>query len=81
MRTCRWVVLLLWLWPGLVKGLAVGMGQPGSRYLLSGEARWRFTGGKRHAMGQGGTLLFPPSDGALRSGAFMSLGLGVDHAR
>ena len=64
-----------------VKGLAVGMGQPGARYLVSGEARCRFTEGKLYAMGQGGTLLFPAADGALRPGVFASVGLGVDHAR
>ncbi|HYO52818.1 hypothetical protein [Archangium sp.] len=29
----------------------------------------------------GGTLLFPRGQGALRPGAFASVGLGVDHAR
>jgi hypothetical protein len=64
-----------------VKGLAVGLGQPGARYLVSGEARWRFARGTLYATGQGGTLLFPTVDGALRPGAFTSVGLGVDHAR
>jgi hypothetical protein len=64
-----------------VKGLAVGLGQTRVRYLVSGEARWRFTGGRLYAMGQGGTLLFSTEDGVLRPGAFASVGLGVDHAR
>ena len=59
--------------------LAVGVGQPGTRYLFSGEVRWRFAG-KLYALGQGGTLLFPEADGALRPGAYASFGLGVDHA-
>jgi hypothetical protein len=64
-----------------VKGLAVGLGQPGARYLISGEARWRFSGGQLYAVGQGGTLLLPTVDGALRPGAYASVGLGVEHAR
>ncbi|MCP3168848.1 hypothetical protein [Myxococcus qinghaiensis] len=64
-----------------VGGLAVGAGQPGARYLVSGEARWRFLGGTLYAVGQGGTLLFPTAEGTLRPGAFASVGLGVDHAR
>jgi hypothetical protein len=63
-----------------VSALATGVGRPGARYLYSGEVRWRF-GGWLYAVGQGGTLLFPASDGTLRPGAFASLGLGVDHAR
>ena len=64
-----------------VKGLAVGVGKPGARYLASSDARWRFTGGRLYATGQGGTLLFPTVDGALRPGAFASVGLAGDHAR
>ncbi|HZI11995.1 MAG TPA: hypothetical protein VE153_16535 [Myxococcus sp.] len=64
-----------------VGGLTVGTGQPGARYLASGEARWRFLGGKLYAVGQGGTLLFPTAEGTLRPGAFASVGLGVDNAR
>ncbi len=64
-----------------VKGLGVGMGQPGARYLGAAEARWRLLGGKLYAMGTGGTLLFPEGDGTLRPGAFVSMGLGVDNAR
>ncbi|MCP3167403.1 hypothetical protein [Myxococcus qinghaiensis] len=64
-----------------VGGLAVGAGQPGARYLASGEARWRFLGGKLYVVGQGGTLLFPTAEGMLRPGAFASMGLGVDNAR
>jgi hypothetical protein len=62
-------------------GVVVGAGQPGARYLASGEARWRFLGGALYAVGQGGTLLFPTAEGTLRPGAFASVGLGVDHAR
>ncbi|WP_164014732.1 hypothetical protein [Pyxidicoccus trucidator] len=52
----------------------------GPRYLVSGEARWRFAG-KLYALASGGTLLFPEAGGTLRPGAFASFGLGVDHAR
>ncbi|MBZ4420709.1 hypothetical protein [Myxococcus sp. RHSTA-1-4] len=64
-----------------VRGLAVGLRQPGARYLASGEVRWRFLGGRLYAMGQGGTLLYPTEEGTLRPGAFASVGLGVDNAR
>ncbi|RKI03660.1 hypothetical protein D7Y04_01405 [Corallococcus sp. AB038B] len=64
-----------------LKGLGMGMGQSGARYLGAAEARWRFLGGKLYAMGTGGTLLFPTSEGTLRPGAFASVGLGVDNAR
>ncbi|TQF10307.1 hypothetical protein FJV41_40075 [Myxococcus llanfairpwllgwyngyllgogerychwyrndrobwllllantysiliogogogochensis] len=64
-----------------VGGLATGMGQPGARYLVSGEARWRFLGGRLFAVGQGGTLLFPSPEGTLRPGAFAALGVGVDDER
>ncbi|NOK34698.1 hypothetical protein HMI49_15975 [Corallococcus exercitus] len=64
-----------------VKGLAAGMGQPGARYLGAAEVRWRFLDGKLYALGTGGTLLFPTMEGALRPGAFASVGLGVDNAR
>ncbi|RKH36091.1 hypothetical protein [Corallococcus sicarius] len=64
-----------------VKGLGMGMGQAGAHYLGAAEARWRFLGGKLYALGAGGTLLFPTSEGTLRPGAFASAGLGVDSAR
>ncbi|WP_420715039.1 hypothetical protein [Corallococcus sp. bb12-1] len=64
-----------------LKGLGVGMGQPGARYLGAAEARWRFLDGKLYAMGTGGTLLFPSPEVTLRPGAFASVGLGVDDAR
>ncbi|NOK06800.1 hypothetical protein HNV27_35620, partial [Myxococcus xanthus] len=64
-----------------LKGLGVGMGQPGARYLGAAEVRWRFLGGKLYAMGTGGTLLFPTAEGTLRPGSFASVGLGVDNAR
>ena len=64
-----------------VGGLALGMGQPGARSLVSVEARWRFLGGKLYAVGQGGTLLFPTTEGTLRPGAFATVGVGVDHVR
>ena len=64
-----------------LKGMGVGMGQPGARYLGAAEVRWRFLGGKLYAMGTGGTLLFPTAEGTLRPGAFASVGLGVDNAR
>ena len=64
-----------------VKGLGIGMGQPGARYLGAAEVRWRFLGGKLYALGTAGTLLFPEAAGTLRPGAFASVGLGVDHAR
>ncbi|NTX41027.1 hypothetical protein HUA78_42020 [Myxococcus sp. CA033] len=64
-----------------VGGLATGMGKPGARYLVSGEARWRFLKGNLYALGQGGTLLFPTPEGTLRPGAFAGVGLGVDNVR
>ncbi|RKH02101.1 hypothetical protein [Corallococcus carmarthensis] len=60
--------------------LAMGLGRPGARYLVSGDLRWRFAG-RMYALGQGGTLLFPEADGALRPGIYASLGVGVDNAR
>ncbi|QRK13924.1 hypothetical protein JQX13_34215 [Archangium violaceum] len=64
-----------------VKGLAMGMGQPGARYMGGAEVRWRLFGGHLYALGTGGTLLFPEGVGELRPGAFASMGLGVDNAR
>ncbi|WP_410477827.1 hypothetical protein [Myxococcus sp. MxC21-1] len=64
-----------------LKGLAVGAGKPGARYLGAAAIRWRFLGGGLYAMGTGGTLLFPTAEGTLRPGAFASVGLGVDNAR
>ncbi|MGZ3458304.1 MAG: hypothetical protein ACXU86_07305 [Archangium sp.] len=64
-----------------VKGLAVGMGQPGAHYLGGAEVRWRLLGGRLYALGTGGTLLFPEGEGTLRPGDFASVGLGVDNAR
>ncbi|MCP3105163.1 hypothetical protein LZ198_40475 [Myxococcus sp. K15C18031901] len=64
-----------------LKGLAMGTGKPGARYLGAAEVRWRFLSGKLYAMGTGGTLLFPTAEGTLRPGAFASMGLGVDNAR
>ncbi|RKH56118.1 hypothetical protein D7W81_34705, partial [Corallococcus aberystwythensis] len=64
-----------------LKGLGVGMGRPGARYLGSAEVRWRLLGGTLYAMGTGGTLLFPTPEETLRPGAFASVGLGVDNAR
>lgn len=64
-----------------LKGLGMGLGQPGARYLGAAEARWRILSGKLYVMGTGGTLLFPDGDGALRPGAVASVGLGVDNAR
>ncbi|NOK12931.1 hypothetical protein HNS30_28195 [Corallococcus exercitus] len=64
-----------------LKGMGVGLGQPGARYLGAAEARWRILAGKLYVMGTGGTLWFPEEDGTLRPGAFASVGLGVDSAR
>ncbi len=64
-----------------LKGLAVGMGRPGARYLGAAEVRWRFLGGGLYALGTGGTRLYPEVEGTFRPGAFASVGLGVDHAR
>ncbi|AFE07589.1 hypothetical protein COCOR_07545 [Corallococcus coralloides DSM 2259] len=64
-----------------VSGLAAAMGLPGARYLVSGEARWRFLGGNLYALGQGGRLLFPTPEGTPRPGTFAAVGLGVDNAR
>jgi len=63
-----------------VKGLALGLGQPGARHLYSGELRWRFAS-RLYALAQGGTRLSPRADGTLRPVAFAAFGLGVDHAR
>ncbi|QAT85482.1 hypothetical protein EJ065_3922 [Corallococcus coralloides] len=62
-------------------GMAMGVGQPGARYVASSEARWRFLRGALYAVGQGGTLLFPTPEGTLRPGVFAAVGLGVDHVR
>ncbi|NOK15223.1 hypothetical protein, partial [Corallococcus exercitus] len=59
-----------------VGGLALDMGQPAARYLVSGEARWRLLEGGLYAVGQSGTLLFPTPEGAPRPGAFAAVGLG-----
>ncbi|MCY1047653.1 hypothetical protein OV208_40520 [Corallococcus sp. bb12-1] len=64
-----------------LRGMAVGLRQPGTRYLASGEGRWRFLGGRVYALGQGGTLLTPTPEGKLRPGAFIAVGMGVDHVR
>jgi hypothetical protein len=64
-----------------LRGLAVGMGRPGARYLGAAEVRWRFLAGRLYALGTGGTLLYPEVGGTLRPGAFASFGLGVDDAR
>lgn len=64
-----------------LKGLAVGAGKPGARYLGAAEVRWRVLDGKLYAMGTGGTLLFPTKEARLRPGALASVGLGVDNAR
>ncbi len=58
------------------KGLAVGLGQPGARYLGEVELRWRPWGGGVYALGAGGTRLVPEGDGTLRPGMFLLLGLG-----
>lgn len=62
-----------------LNGLALDLGQPGTRHLYSGQVRWRF-GGKLYALAQGGRLLYP-ADGTQRPGAYASLSLGVDNAR
>ncbi|KFA87682.1 hypothetical protein Q664_46195 [Archangium violaceum Cb vi76] len=74
-------MLLPCLCPGL--GGAMDSPSPDSESpldLYSGQVRWRF-GHELYALAEGGTLLFPEADGALRPGAFASLGLGVDNAR
>ncbi len=62
-----------------VKGLAVGMGQPGAHYLGSAEMRWRLCGGRLYALVTGGTLLFPEGVGTLKPGAFASVSQGMDN--
>ena len=64
-----------------LKGLVVGMGQPGTSYLGAAAVRWRFLAGRLYALSTAGTLLYPEVDGTLRPGAFASLGLGVEDAR
>jgi hypothetical protein len=61
-----------------VKGMALGLGRPGARYLGAAEVRARFLWGRVYVMGTAGTLLFPHADGTLRPGAFASVGLGAD---
>jgi len=63
------------------KGLAVGLGQPGARSLYEVQLRWRPWGGGVYALGAGGTRLALAENGLLRPGRFVSVGLGVDHAR
>ncbi|MBZ4419225.1 hypothetical protein K8638_22370 [Myxococcus sp. RHST-1-4] len=63
-----------------LRGVAVGLRQPGTRYLGTGELRWRFLGGRLYLLGQCGALLYP-AEGALRPGAITSLGLGMDNVR
>ncbi len=60
-----------------LKGLGVGLGQPGARYLGAAEVRWHFLGGNVYAQGTVGTLLYPEVDGTLRPGALASVGLGL----
>ncbi|HEX5748129.1 MAG TPA: hypothetical protein VFZ09_17955 [Archangium sp.] len=64
-----------------VKGMGVGLGQSGERYLGAAEVRWRFLGGHLYVLGQGGTLLFARGLDMPSPGAFACVGLGVDHAR
>ncbi len=59
-----------------VKGLAVGMGQPGARYLGAAEVRWRLLEGRLYVLSTAGTLLYPEGGGTLRPGALASIGLG-----
>ena len=63
-----------------MSGLAQGLSRPGARHLYSGQVRWRFLG-RLYALGEGGMLLHPTPEGALRPGAFASFGLGVDDVR
>jgi hypothetical protein len=63
-----------------LSALAVAVGQPGARHVLSGEARYRFAE-PLYVLAQGGTLLVAQPDSSVRPGAFVCLGLGVEHAR
>jgi hypothetical protein len=71
MRTHPWAVLLLCLCPAL--GGAVHALKLGSDTAPVGLWVGALEGYS--------LLLFPEADGALRPGAFASLGLGVDNAR
>ncbi|RKI05680.1 hypothetical protein D7Y13_22010, partial [Corallococcus praedator] len=64
-----------------LQAVAVGVGQPGARYLTAGEVRWRFLRGRLYAVAQGGTRLSPTEEGTLRPGSFASVGMGADNAR
>ncbi|WP_157758588.1 hypothetical protein [Cystobacter fuscus] len=63
-----------------LNGPALGLGQPEARHLYSGQVRWRFSR-TLYALAEGGPLLCPQADGALRPAAHALLGLGVDRAR
>jgi hypothetical protein len=60
--------------------LAVGVGQPGARYAVSGEVRYRFSR-RLYVLGRAGTLLFPQPEGTVRPGMQALLGLGADYGR
>ncbi|WP_342376177.1 hypothetical protein NVS55_33610 [Myxococcus stipitatus] len=65
----------------VLRGWAVGTGQPGARYQGAAEVRLRPSGGALYVLGTSGTQWFPASNGTLRPGTYASLGLGVDDAR
>ena len=60
--------------------LAVGVGQPGARYAVTGEVRYRFSR-RLYVLGRAGTLLFPQPEGTVRPGMQALLGLGADYGR
>ncbi len=60
--------------------LMMGVGQPGARYTVSGEVRYRFSR-RLYVLGRAGTLLFPQPDSTVRPGAQALLGVGADYAR
>ncbi len=63
-----------------LRGLAMGLRKPGALYQGAGDLRWRFAS-RLYAVGQAGTQMYPTAGGMLHSGAFASIGLGVDNAR
>jgi hypothetical protein len=60
--------------------LAVGVGQPGARYAVSGEVRYRFSR-RLYVLGRAGTLLFPQPEGTVRPGVQALMGMGADYGR
>jgi hypothetical protein len=63
-----------------VSGWALGLRQPGSHHVYSGQVRWRLTPWL-YVLAQGGITPAGPARGAPQAGAFASLSVGGEHAR